>query len=254
MGCFGSKEENNDGSGGPPRPKKEKKPEIPPDPAQPETEKAKELRDRILEALEVDKLSKKVWNKTLTLKELDVEGWEDFGFMQECTEVKEINLSYSSFDSTGFPSLFNCVRCKTLNLQNCDNLEETEESEWKFPKLLNELDVTESNFLSWNKVAQCKYLKILTASGQDAECVVTTLPDSLTSLDVGATEFNDKEMLLKHKNLKRIDLQGCEGDLSGKWNGSPDWNYFNVSATNFDDDEFLSKLEGKGCEIVRAIS
>jgi len=231
------------------KPEKKKEPEIPPDKAKPETEQAKAFRELLLESIEKTNLKSRTWRGELSLKEIDLEDWTDFGYMEECTKAKTLELSYSSFNPTGYPSLHNCVLCTKLCLENCDDIEEETEEKWKFPKLLKELVVTESAFNSWKNTTTCKYLKIIQASA--CENLPTVLPASLEELDLGATEFSDVSLFKNLKNLKKLDLQGCE-NIGGPWkcdNLLKTLKELNIDETNFDDEEFLKKLQQNGCII-----
>merc|ERR1712062_538417 len=94
-----------------------------------------------------------------------------------------------------------------------------------------------------------KYFKRLKASAVDE--LPSKLPASTEDVDFGASNFSssDWDCLKGLKNLKRVDLRGVEGDISGKCPLPSTLKFLDVEATNFDDTDFLQKLKDNGCKV-----
>jgi len=280
MGCFGSKEDEpkpaarrqSDG-GGPGRERKHSKFEIDintppvkklpdPDKPEPETQDSKKCQEMIEAAIERS-MKRKFIRGILEMENLnlfdyceeneeDVDRtllWKHFGRIPLVTTAKSIKLGYSDFNK--LEECVNFVNCQKLNFESCD-FEECDFEKAKFPKLLQELNVSESQFQgkAWDALKNLKYLTTLIASGMDEGLLPTgkgVLPKCLTSVDLGASDF-DWNILGDLPDLERVDLKGAEADLSGDCPLPKKLLFLDVEETNFDDIKYLRAL-GEDCEI-----
>lgn len=266
MGCFGSSEQKENSQpqdAGSTKQRRHSKfatdvdtPQVvalpEPDKALPETTMSKKICDA-MESILDKKLKVKMFRGILDLEnfsfeeyegeELEAEDyWKDFGRIPLVTTAKSIKLGYTDFNR--LEECANFVNCRKLNFESCD-FEKADFKKAKFPKLLQELNITESQFQAWDALKELEYLKTLIASGMDEEVMPSeedSLPKCLTDVDLGASEF-DWKILRGLPNLERVDLKGVESDLSGKCPLPTTLKYLDVEETNFDDVDFLKSLD-----------
>jgi len=229
-----------------------------PDPAKPENDDSKRTEENLLEVMDGKKLKSKVWQKKLDLdsmtlnenEELDVKGmWKGLGRIPLVATAIEIKLGYSDFNQ--LQECENFVCCRKLSFQGCD-FENTDFTKAQFPKLLQELDVSESCFHkdAYEALGKLEYFTTLIASGMDEGNLPAkgVLPQSVESIDMGASEGFTWDILEGLDNLKKVDLHGLDAEISGKCPLPTDLEFFDVDETDFDDIDFLKKLS-KDCEL-----
>jgi len=282
MGCFGSKEEGgpkqaarrqSDG-GGSGRERKQSRFETDlntppvkklPEPDKPllsgvDSKKCQEMIEGVLER----GMKRKFFRGELDMENLNLHDyceendeeveetllWKHFGRIPLVTTAKSIKFGYSDFNK--LEECGNFVNCRKINFESCD-FEKCDFSKAKFPKLLQELNVSESQFQgkAWDALKNLEYLTTLIASGMDENLLPTrkgVLPKCITSVDLGASEF-DWNILADLPNLERVDLRGAYADLSGDCPLPKTLLLLDVEETNFDDIKYLQAL-GEDCNVI----